>query len=110
MSTRFVIEKYADHGIPMVTTFINGHPIKNALIDLGKNINVMTMETLSHIVSFDLLPTPTMLELENRSKVKPKWVLEDIVISLDSWEYPADFYVLQPKTNLGGNPLILGRF
>jgi len=89
--------------------FINGYPIRNTLIYLSAAINVMTMETLSHIGSFDLLPTPTMLELVDRSKVKPKGVLEDIVISLDSWEYPADFYVLQPKTNLGGHPLILGR-
>ena len=94
MSTGFVTEKYVDPGIPVVTTFINGYPIKNTLIDLGVAINVMTMDTLSQIWSFDLLPTPTMLELAERSKVKPKRVLEDIVISLDSWEYPVDFYVL----------------
>jgi hypothetical protein len=28
---------------------------------------------------------------------------------VDSWEYPADFVILQPKTRLGGHPLILGR-
>lgn len=50
-----------------------------------------------------------MLELADRSKVKPEGVLEDIFISLDSWEYPAHSYVLQPKTNIGGYPLILGR-
>lgn len=71
MSTRFVTEKYVDRGIPVVTTFINGHPIRNTLIDLGSTINVMTMEILFHIGSFDLLPTPTMLELANMSKVKP---------------------------------------
>lgn len=108
MSIRFSTKKYADPGIPVVTTFINGYPIINTLVDLGEAINVMTMETLSHIGSFDLLPTPTMLELANRCKVKPKGTLEDIVISLDSWEYPTDFYVLQPKTSLGCNPLILG--
>ena len=109
MSTKFFTEKYEDLGILVVTTFINGYPINITLIDLGVAINVMNMETLSHIGSFELLPTPTMLELVDRSKVKPEGVLEDIVISLDSWEYPAYFYVLQPKTNLGGNPLILGR-
>lgn len=109
MSTRFAIEKYVDPGIPVVTTFINGYPIKKNLIDLGATINVTTMESLSHIGSFDLLPTPTMLELADRSKVKREGVLEHIVISLDYWEYPTDFYVLQPKTNLGGHPLILER-
>jgi hypothetical protein len=36
-------------------------------------------------------------------------MLEDIVIFVDSWEYPIDFMVLQPKANLGGCSLILGR-
>ena len=61
MSTGFVTEKYVDPRIPVVTTFINGYPINNTSIDLGAAISVMTMETLSHIGSFDLLPTPTML-------------------------------------------------
>ena len=34
--------------------------------------------------------------------------MDDLVISVDSWEYPADFLVLQPKSQLGGHPLILG--
>jgi hypothetical protein len=28
---------------------------------------------------------------------------------MESWNYPANFVVLQPKTKLGGHPLILGR-
>ena len=72
MSTRFSTEKCADPGISMVTIFINGYPINNTLIYLGATINVMTMETLSHIGSFHLLPTPTMLELTDKSKVKPE--------------------------------------
>ena len=35
--------------------------------------------------------------------------MDDLVISVDSWEYPTDFLVLQPKFQLGGHPLILGR-
>ena len=104
MSTKFSTKKYSNPTIPMVTTFINGYPIKSTLINFGVAINLMTMETLSHIGSFDLLPTPTMLELVDRSKVKPKGVLEDIIISLDSWEYPLDFYVIQLKNNFGGHP------
>ena len=35
--------------------------------------------------------------------------MDDLIISVNSWEYPADFLVLQPKSQLGGHPLILGR-
>ena len=31
------------------------------------------------------------------------------MVSIDSWEYPADFLVLQPKAKFIGYPLILGR-
>jgi hypothetical protein len=50
-----------------------------------------------------------VLELTYRSKIIPKGVIEDIIVSLYSWEYPLDFIILQPKYNLGGHTLILGR-
>ena len=53
--------------------------------------------------------TPTLLQLADRSVIKPDGVLEDISVSLYSWEYPIDFMILTPKNNLGGHPLILGR-
>ena len=54
-------------------------------------------------------PTPTVLKLADKSKIKLEGMLDDVVISLDSWEYPTDFIVLQPKNPVGGHPLILGR-
>eukprot|EP00253_Pinus_taeda_P020317 PITA_20317 len=57
----------------------------------------------------NLLFTPTLLQLVDRSIIKPDDVLEDISISLDSWEYPVDLMILTPRSNLGGHPLILGR-
>lgn len=53
--------------------------------------------------------TPTLLQLANRFVIKPDVVVEDVSTSLDSWEYPVDFMILNPKNNLGGHPLILGR-
>lgn len=57
---------------------------------------------------FHIHPTPIVLELADRSKIKLEEVLDDVVISLDSWEYPVDFIMLQPKNPMGGNPLMLG--
>jgi hypothetical protein len=50
-----------------------------------------------------------MLQLDDRSMVKPVDTLHDIEISIDSWEYPTDFLIINPKSGLDGNPLILGR-
>lgn len=52
-------------------------------------------------------PIPTALELVDRSKIKPEGVFDDVVVSIDSLEYPMDFIVLQPKKIIGGHPLIL---
>ena len=35
-------------------------------------------------------------------------MIEDIVVTLDSLEYPANFMILAPKFNLFGYPIILG--
>jgi hypothetical protein len=109
MSNTISIEKYVDPRIPMVTITINNFSISKTLIDLGAAINVITLETMRHLNLQNLRPTTTVLELADRSKVVPEDILEDITVSLDSWEYPVDFLVLQPKSNLGGHPLILGR-
>ena len=103
------MEKYIDPGVPLVTISINKFSIPNALIDLGAAINVMTMETLRNLKIYNIRPTPTILELTDRSKVKPEGVVDDVIVSIDSWEFPVDFIILQPKSNLGGHPLILGR-
>jgi hypothetical protein len=50
-----------------------------------------------------------MLQLVDILVVKPINTLQDIAILVDSWEYPADFLVINPRSGLDGHPLILGR-
>jgi hypothetical protein len=45
--------------------------------------------------------------MASRSVVKPEGILKDIVVTIDSWEYPTYFIILYPKKNIGGYPLIL---
>eukprot|EP00253_Pinus_taeda_P035936 PITA_35936 len=103
------MQKYVDPGSPIVKTHINGIEIQNTLIDLGVAINIMGRQTVEQLKLPNLLFTPILLQLANRSTIKPDGVIEDISVSLDSWEYPVDFMILTPKSNLGGHPLILGR-
>jgi hypothetical protein len=96
-------------GIPIVKIHINNVAIANTLIDLGETINAMTKGTMDELQFSNLRNTPTILQLDDRSTIKPEGVLEDVIVSLDSWEYPVDFIVLQPKSNLREHPLILVR-
>eukprot|EP00253_Pinus_taeda_P030537 PITA_30537 len=109
MMGKITMQKYVDPRSPIVKTTINGVEIPNTLIDLGAAINIMIRQTMEQLKLPNLLFTPTLLQLADRSIIKPDGVLEDISVSLDSWEYPVYFMILTPKGNLGGHPLILGR-
>jgi len=54
----------------------------------------MTKKTMDQLGLVHIRPTPMVLELADRSKIKPEGVLDDVVVSLDSWEYPTNFIVL----------------
>ena len=55
-----------------------------------------------------LRPTPSILELADRTTVKPTGVLDDIVVSVTSWEYLLKFMVIESKDPSKGHPIILG--
>jgi hypothetical protein len=101
--------KYADPGNPIVTVQIQGCSFPNTLVDLGEAINIITMETYNALGFHSFDPTPIMLQLVNRSVVKPLGTLHDIAISVDSWEHAIDFLIINLKSGLEGHPLILGR-
>ena len=67
----------------------------------------MTITTMEGLQLGNLSPTPISLELADRSKVKPIGVLEDVIVTLASWEFPMDFMVIQPNL-MEGHPMILG--
>ena len=92
------LAKYDDCGNPTVTVHIGHTQIPNVIVDLGEAINVMTIETVRKLGLTNLRPTPSVLELADRSTIKPEGILDDLIILVDSWEYLADFLVLQPKS------------
>jgi hypothetical protein len=87
---------------------INNTLISNTLIDLGATINIMTHETMQALGLTGLRGTPTVLQLTDRSTIKPEGILEDVVISVDSWEYPMTSWSYNLKPLWEGYPLILG--
>jgi hypothetical protein len=70
----------------VVTIQIQGCFFPNTLVDLGETINIMTIKTCNVLGITSFKPTSTMLELVDRSMVKPVGTLQDIAISIDSWE------------------------
>ena len=101
--------KYEDPGNPIITVQIYGQTLSNALVDLGAAINILTTTTCQKLGITSVEPTSTLLELADRSVVRPEGTLHDVMVSVESWEYPTDFLIINPKTRLDGHPLILGR-
>ena len=83
-----LLDTYDDPGNPTVTVQIGKTQIPNVLVYLGATINVMTIETMKKLGLTNLHPTPTILELADRSTIKPKGILDELIVSVDSWEYP----------------------
>jgi len=97
LSGRETLVKYEDLGNPIVIVKIKGCSFPNALLDLGAAINILTTTTYQRLGITALDPTTTLLELVDQLVVKPKGTLQDVMASVDSWEYPADFLIINPR-------------
>lgn len=93
MSGKVVIEKYGDPDSPVMTVKISNLPIENTLTDLGVVLNVMTKETMETLGLLGLRSAPTVLQFADHSTIKPEGVVEYIIFSINSWEYPTDFII-----------------
>jgi hypothetical protein len=102
--------KYNDPGNPVVSIEINGISLPNTLIDLGESINVIPFDTMQKLQINQLRPTQIMIELADKSVISPTRSLDDVTVTLASWEYPVDILVIYSKSSSKPrHPLVLGR-
>ena len=69
----------------------------------------MTKDILQQLNVASMRPTPTILQLADSSTITLDGLIEDVIVTIDSWEYPTDFLILSPKVKLAGYPIIIGR-
>ena len=50
-----------------------------------------------------------LVRICDRSVIRPEGTLPDVMVSVDTWEYLAIFFIINPRNRLDGHPLILGR-
>lgn len=89
--------KYEAPGNPIVTAKINGHSFPNSLVDLGEAINILTTINCEILGITTLEPTTTLLELVDNSVIRPEGILMDVMVSVDTWEYSAYFFIINPR-------------
>ena len=98
--------KYIDPGNHIVTIKINGVILPDTLVDLGVAFTTITFETMTYLQLQGIKPTPIILELVDKSIIKPMGNLEDIVVTIYSCKYPIDFIFISPKQPR--HPIVLG--
>lgn len=104
--------KYKDPGCPTISITIGQTTLENCLLDLGASVNLIPYFVFKTLNLGKLKPTNLQLRLVDRSTKIPKGVIEDVIVKVNDFYYPADFIILEIEPTLDGPqhyPIILGR-
>ncbi|KAM6594465.1 hypothetical protein CsatA_002168 [Cannabis sativa] len=100
--------KLKDPGSFTIPISIGGRDVGRALCDLGASINLMPMSTFRKLGIGEARPTTITLQLADRSMAHPEGKIEDVLVQVDKFIFPADFIILDYEADREV-PIILGR-
>ena len=101
-------QKQNDKGPFTIPCSIEDTSIGKALIDLGASINLMPLSINKKLKMEDIKPTRMSLQLADRSFKSPYGIVEDVLVKVDKFIFPADFVILDIEAD-EDIPIILGR-
>ncbi|XP_062085183.1 uncharacterized protein LOC133791269 [Humulus lupulus] len=101
-------QKVKDPGSFTIPCTIGGSSFDKALCDLGASINLMPLSIFKKLGVGEVKPTTITLQLADRSLTYPRGVIEDVLVKVDKFIFPADFVVLDMEED-HEIPIILGR-
>ncbi|KAK8544435.1 hypothetical protein V6N13_056215 [Hibiscus sabdariffa] len=109
--TRRLPPKLKDQGMFTIPCKIGKVGIKRAMCDLGASINVMPLSVYNSISADPLKETRVTVQLADRSIVYPEGVLENVLVQVNELIFPADFYVINMKSDRSDSSpeILLGR-
>nr|XP_016472941.1 PREDICTED: uncharacterized protein LOC107794895 [Nicotiana tabacum] len=109
-SSRFrpVAEKLSDPGSFTIPCTIGNFAFAKALCDLGANINLMPLVIYKRLDIGRARPTSMLLQLADRTVKRPFGILDDVLIQVGKFVFPADFVILDCKVDKE-IPIISGR-
>ncbi|XP_052621821.1 uncharacterized protein LOC128127380 [Lactuca sativa] len=87
-------QKCKDPGVFIVPCKLGNLHVPQAMLDLGASINVLPYSIFKTLNIGTLKKTGVIIQLDDRSLVHPKGVLEDVLVQVNELVFPADFYVL----------------
>ncbi|XP_022155208.1 uncharacterized protein LOC111022348 [Momordica charantia] len=106
--TSEIPEKMKDLGSFTIPISIGGQKIGHALCDLEGSINLMPLSIYRKLGMGEARPTTVTLQLADRSITYPEGKIEDVLVQVDKFIFPADFIILDYDADKEV-PIILGR-
>ncbi|XP_047979236.1 uncharacterized protein LOC125221153 [Salvia hispanica] len=100
--------KLKDPGSFTISCIVGDCQEGRALCDLGASINLMPYSFFQKLKIGVLRPTTISLQMADRTVSYPKGIVEDILVKVGEFVFPADFVVLDMEEDKHV-PLILGR-
>ncbi|XP_062119186.1 uncharacterized protein LOC133832928 [Humulus lupulus] len=100
-------QKLRDPGSFTIPCTIGNFESMKALCDLGASINLMSLSVFRRLKLGEARLTTVTLQLAGRSIAHPRGIIEDILVKVDKFIFPADFIVLDMEED-ANVPIILG--
>ena len=101
-------QKLKDPGSFTIPCTIRNAIFERALCDLGASINLMPLSICKRLGLGEARLTTVTLQLADGSLKHPRGVIEDVLVKVDKFIFPADFIVLDMEEDKE-IPIILGR-
>ncbi|KAL4377400.1 hypothetical protein GQ457_02G025150 [Hibiscus cannabinus] len=100
--------KKRDPGSFIIPCSIGNNFMGNALCDLGSSVNLMPKAVFKKLGIGIERPTTVILQLADRSQVRPEGKVEDVIVKVGKFVLPVDFLILDCEVD-DKAPIILGR-
>ncbi|XP_062118595.1 uncharacterized protein LOC133832242 [Humulus lupulus] len=101
-------QKLKDSGRFTIPCTIEEFECKHALCDLGPSINLKPLSIFRRLGLGEARPTTVTLQLADRSVKHPRGIIEDVLVKVDKFIFPADFIIFDMEEDMNV-PIILGR-
>ena len=100
-------EKMKDPGSFTIPCTIREFELQKALCDSGASINLMPYSIAKKLSLGEITPTTVTLQMADRTLAKPEGIIEDVLVKVGKFVFPADFIILDMEED-SQIPLLLG--
>ncbi|KAL1564928.1 hypothetical protein AAHA92_07208 [Salvia divinorum] len=90
-----LLSKRTDPGMFTLPIKIGDVRIEHAMCDLGASINVFSYSIYKKLVGARLMEMKVVIQLADRSCINPVGVLENVIVKVYDFLYPADFHIIK---------------